>query len=453
MKFDSHGKVLQKKLYTTNNTLHTYYNSQKSHSLYIAKNGDFIIGGARFGSPYVMRTDSAGNLKWATWYYDSIADRSYLNGGGIINYLRETSRGIIICAAGDEYPNNNGYTIHNYAALLQFDSLGRSPYIDGEACYVTEFTPEAGYNINGFCIDETLGKNYVIAGNQNVYYSDTIGNPIWRKAYTFWLDGVGTVTNNVYRAKVLRDNTLMVAGQAYEGNCWNAYKHLYYDAWWTPVDYASGSNKTKDTAGLQGGDDIIYDFTQLTNGNLVFIGVRDNKTTDIGGIWMFVTDSTGKKILWEKQQQVTYKNSNINANNAIGFAVCATDDGGFTVVGEKREYDSLGGTNALVAHFIPKTVSAVVSRSNSLSESMNGFSVYVVGAKLVVSCKTPGMAIGEVSLFDVSGKRFPLACGRGVANGRGEVSSTQFDISKLSRGAYFVRVKSGTITRSMKFVY
>jgi hypothetical protein len=84
---------------------------------------------------------------------------------------------------------------------------------------------------------------------------------------------------------------------------------------------------------------------------------------------------------------------------------------------------------------------------------MNGFSVYVVGAKLVVSCKTPGMAIGEVSLFDVSGKRFPLACGRGVANGRGEVSSTQFDISKLSRGAYFVRVKSGTITRSMKFVY
>ena len=86
------------------------------------------------------------------------------------------------------------------------------------------------------------------------------------------LTGVGSETNNISRAKVLRDNNLIVTCQAYEGNRWTTYKHLYYDAWWSSADYGSGSNRNWDTAGKQGADDYIRDFTQLDNGNLVFAG-------------------------------------------------------------------------------------------------------------------------------------------------------------------------------------
>jgi hypothetical protein len=94
-----------------------------------------------------------------------------------------------------------------------------------------------------------------------------------------------------------------------------------------------------------------------------------------------------------------------------------------------------------------------MSHGNSSLKSMNGFGVRLAGAKLFVSGKMPGIAISEVSLFDVSGKRIPLALGRGVAEGRGEVASVQFDISKLARGMYVVRVKAGSIVQSATFVY
>jgi hypothetical protein len=66
IELDNKGKVLQKKLYITNNTTHSYYNEQSARSIAIAKNGDFIIGGERWGAPYVMRLDTLGNIKWAT---------------------------------------------------------------------------------------------------------------------------------------------------------------------------------------------------------------------------------------------------------------------------------------------------------------------------------------------------------------------------------------------------
>jgi hypothetical protein len=128
-------------------------------------------------------------------------------------------------------------------------------------------------------------------------------------------------------------------------------------------------------------------------------------------------------------------------------AVTATPDNGFTIVG--------GEGDAFIAHFVPKPVSAINSRSNSQGNSLSGFHARVAQSRLIVtnSAKT----IATASLFDVSGKRIdlssPLVYGRGVANGRGEVASVQFDVSKLAHGTYFIRLKSGTGIESMKIVY
>jgi len=75
VELDKKGKVLQNKLYITNNTTHSYYNEQSARSIVVAKNGDFIIGGERWGAPYVMRLDPLGNIKWATWYYLTYAPK------------------------------------------------------------------------------------------------------------------------------------------------------------------------------------------------------------------------------------------------------------------------------------------------------------------------------------------------------------------------------------------
>jgi hypothetical protein len=71
IKIDPNGKLLQKKLFVTNNPVDVQYNLEYAQSLFIAKNDDFIIGGQRGFAPWVMRIDSTGNIRWTNWYYDS----------------------------------------------------------------------------------------------------------------------------------------------------------------------------------------------------------------------------------------------------------------------------------------------------------------------------------------------------------------------------------------------
>ncbi len=242
-----------------------------------------------------MRTDTLGNIKWSTWLYDSVNDRSKpLSRGAIINSIRETSLGTIICAAGDNFTDVNyvyGDVDYNFAKYFEFDSTGKK-------LHGGELNNTTGYNIGGFSIEEASTGFYIILGNQALNYVDSSSKTIWQKKYTFQLENVGSEVNNIVRCKKLRDGTLMVAGQAYESNCWTRFKKLYYDAWWSPISLAYGTNATWDTAGYQGGDDAIHDFTQLKDGNVVFIGSR---ASGQGGIWTFVTDSTGKKLLWKSR--------------------------------------------------------------------------------------------------------------------------------------------------------
>ena len=427
MKIDASGKVIQKKLYATKE-------AQWAHSLAIAKNDDFILGGQRYSQPYVMRTDSLGNLKWARWYYDSTNQNSRLQGKGTINSIKETSKGVIICAAGDPYPYNDGQPLNNYAAFLVYDSLGT-------LLNWNEWDRITGYTIGGYEIEETATGYYLLSGNQAVFNLDSNGTAIWKKAYTFSLDGVGTVTNNVYKAKMLRDKSLMVMGQAYEGNCWTRFNTLIYDAWWSPISYTYGANSAWDTAGYQGGDDILYNFTQLKNGNLVFIGKKSPKI----GIWMFVTDSTGKKILWEKNRiRRPYLTDTSAGDASTAFSVCATDDGGFTIVGDMSLPDNLGAHNGIIAHFIPKPVSAVTSKSKGIRYTAKNFAIKLSKVKLVVNPIMPNGKPFEVSLFDISGKRILYQSG---------IKATTFDLSKIAKGTYFVRVGQGTMTETEKIVF
>jgi hypothetical protein len=70
--------------------MNTFFNAQELHSVIIAKNGDFLVGGKRFIGPLVMRLDQGGNIKWATWYYDSLQGISgkRIDCDGSVNSIR-----------------------------------------------------------------------------------------------------------------------------------------------------------------------------------------------------------------------------------------------------------------------------------------------------------------------------------------------------------------------------
>jgi hypothetical protein len=415
-KLDANGKLLWKRIFRNRNF------GGGVHSVVAAKNGDLVIGGIKASGPWIARTDSTGNIKWETWLYDSIAhSATVLSRGATINCLRETKRGTIICAAGDYFTDQNytfGNSKYNYTAFLEFDSTGK-------IVHWGQWDNLAGFSLGGFFIEETGTGYYLASGNQALVYMDTTAHLVWEKKYTFMLNGVGSEVNNITRCKMLRDGSLMVAGQAYEGNCWTKFNQLFYDAWWSPISYAYGTNTTWDTAGFQGGDDIIYDFTQLNNGNLVFVGSRYSGP---GGIWTFVTDSTGKNLLWEKQTPVPYKTD--LGTSARAYSVCATPDSGFTVAGELILSDDMGGHNAMAAHFVP--ISSGVVNVNQSYVSFPQLAVRLVANRLVVTSGMLNMP-ATISLYNVSGKRIAMQTGQ---------KGISFDISNVARGVYFVTIRT-----------
>jgi hypothetical protein len=81
-------------------------------------------------------------------------------------------------------------------------------------------------------------------------------------------------------------------------------------------------------------------------------------------------------------------------------------------------------------------------RGNFQAKSLNGFSIRLVGAKLIV-LNTMSKVPATVSLFDVSG--------RCVATQTGS-EKISVNMANMARGTYVVRVKAGEVQRTIKFV-
>ncbi len=187
---------------------------------------------------------------------------------------------------------------------------------------------------------------------------------------------------------MLRDQSLMVCGQAFEGNCWTKFKKLYYDAWWSPIAYQYGTNAAWDIAGQQGEDDKIYNFTQLKNGNLVFVGKRGFGL----GMWSFVTDSTGKNVLCEIITPIPYKSDPAFSVRQIGNRL---------VISQVNLAWALGANHELPAGDM------------------------------------------KISLFDLAGRKMLCHVLVGAQHAVPDSnSSINLDISHLPKGLYFVRIKT-----------
>jgi len=236
----------------------------------------------------------------------------------------------------------------------------------------------------------------------------------------------------------------VIAGQVYESDCWVNYKRYYYDAWWTPVRYSDGSIVSWDTAGMESGNDIIYDFTQLNNGNLVFVGKKKSFSSDIGGIWTFVTDSAGEHIFWEQQTKIIYKTDDGRA--LLPLSVCATPDSGFTVVGQDVCVDTTGGINAFAVHFRPAEP-VVISKKPASSTLMKDLRTNITSPKVIF--RAFGIGNSKLTIYYIAGKKIASLRSSTLSTGN---TSFVLDRSRISNGVYSYSLSSNSGLITGRFV-
>jgi hypothetical protein len=185
-----------------------------------------------------------------------------------------------------------------------------------------------------------------------------------------------------------------------------------------------------DTAGIQGQSDIIYDFTQLINGNLVCTGVNGN------GVWAFVTDSTGKEIFWQGNRILPGVDANGGDLRILRpLSVCATPDTGFTIVGDNNTFGN--NHNAFAMHWETPVAARRIptARGNSLALQcgMHGGVV-----RLNVTVGKPTDVI--VNIYTIQGKLLTRLEKKGMKHGD---TILKWDASGVAKGVYLVRAEEG----------
>lgn len=424
MKLSPSGKVVRKSLFLGT-----------GESVMIARNGDYWVGGYRFSDPWLLRLDSMFNIKSSSWYYDSLQDKSILSRSAAINAMIETKDGGIVAVAGDNFPDNRGLALNNYAALLEYDSLG-------SVKTHKEWLNTTGYELAGWSLSPGESDGYMVGGKQAVFKLDDRGVLKQKSQYPFTVPGVGSQMNNISRVKQLRSGMVMVAGQSYEEDCWKRYQRLSFDAWWSPLDLA-GNDAFRYTAGVSGVNDRIYDFTQLVNGNIVFVG----RWGPEGGVWAIVTDSTGANILWEKHVGLAYRSAGGTLLTRYGvgaYSVAASPDSGFTVVGPYFLPDSTEGMNAFAAHFVPKSIPVSVlnpSKVNIRRIKRNHDWVLIFNAQQATDV--------ELRLFTVEGQLAGRYSRYMTHAGQGEF---RINSAQLKNGMYLLKLHAGRETSTGFFV-
>lgn len=419
LKLGPDGKVGQKELYT-------YLQGAGAASLAIARNGDYVVGGYRSTSPLLLRLDPSLNVKSAAWYYDSVQNRLILPQSAIINSVLESEDGMIQAVAGEAFPEING----SYAAYLMFDSMSVQKRVN-------QWRNVAGYEITGWSMAAGQTGGYMLGGNQALFFIDAAGTLVSKNQYGLNVPGAGSQSNNVSKVRKLKSGALVVAGQSYEEDSFTRYGRLYYDAWWSLLSSSAGDD-FRNVAGMPGAHDYLYDLAQLEGGQIAFVGAKG--TPQDSGIWVFVTDSTARNILWQKQYNLPGLDQGSPRNNILPISIAATPDSGFIVVGQ--EGARLQNNNACAFKFKPSQSLPVAGRP-AFREGRPG-----AGRVFSFQAVKPGTAM--LRFFDVKGR--PAADYR-IDMRRAGPAEFKVDPSRFARGVHLWRFEAAGRAQQGKIIF
>lgn len=293
--------------------------NDEAYSLDITSDNGFIITGATEvttddRAPFLIKTDSAGNIKWIKTYNDPGF------GGGVSVKITEEG-GYIVSGS-----QNNG---SNELLLFKTDSVGnvewsktyRSSGFDASSGRAVELTNNGGFIACGSIFSWTTGYTwiYVVCVDQN-------GDTTWTGKYKY--DNY----SDSFDIKKTPDNGFVISGTTstmFVGHtdlCLLKIDSLGNQKWIKKMTTTDNESATSV---------LVSD-----DGGFVMTGWTQSETSGISKGFILKTDSQGA-LLWTKLLGPTSSTNIISA--------CFTHNSGIAVCGSTN--DTLGSLNAYLAEF------------------------------------------------------------------------------------------------------
>ena len=277
-------------------------------------NGDFVISGRTFSSqinfsePYLLRIDTAGNLKWAKTFSGT---GSF--GAGTVVETRDS--GFAVIGIG-QYTLGNNVKMFLIRTDKNGDTLWTKSYGGGLTNYIVDLiqTSDGGFVMTGYT------NSYLPSGfNMYVIKIDSIGSYVWKRTFGGHSSDFGTAV------KETADHGFIVTGNTGSFSCWITDAYL--------VKLNSSGNlqwsKTFCVAGSCSASDVL----ETTDSGYVLIGNCGLYQSNDDDIFMIRTNSIGDTI-WTK----TFGGVNYDD----GYQIKVTPDSGYVVVGYSSSFDTSG---------------------------------------------------------------------------------------------------------------
>ncbi|HLG35530.1 MAG TPA: T9SS type A sorting domain-containing protein [Bacteroidia bacterium] len=418
---------------------------QTSDGGYIVTGGTESSGNGQ-GDIWIIKTDASGTIQWQK----TVGGADYDNGYDV----RQTSdSGFIVCGHqyGDAVSTDN-------ACLIKTSASGTVQWIK---------TYTAGYDEYAYTVEQTADGGYIIGGEsyQNpgdvalIIKTDATGTVQWAKTY-----GGG---NDCWVSRIIKDagGNYFVAG--------TVSQPTYLNIWLARLDNTGTPVWSNAYAGPGALEDNCIWATRTSDGGFALCGATESFTSDYE-CFLLKTDSTGGPE-WTKRYG---GNSNDNSNQ-----VMQTADGGYIIGSNTLSFgsgasiyliktDGSGGStcNENIPAFLmtPLTtqVSAVTINDSTVNNSStsalaaavqtvtenilcltvgteeltieNNISIYPNPAKDKFAIGNWQWAIQSIELFDVTGRK--VYAQPQTSN----LKLQTIDISTLTNGMYFVRVRTET---------
>ena len=425
--------------------------------------GGFIIGGWGYGGFYLFKADNNGNHIWS-----KVFGRPWEDYG---TSVKQTTDGGYIFTGGTR--NSDAYNDDIY--LIKTDSIGNvvwrkiygGSYHEYGDCVIQ--ASDGGYAIIGYSSSFGIGS-----GDVYLIKTDGNGNISWSKTY----GGIGQDRGE----SILQtsDGGYIIAGYTMDNVGTGGPYHVYL----IKTDSIGNLMWSKTYRGT--GSEYGYSIAQTTDGGFIITGTTTSFGSGSADVYLIRTDSTGN-LLWSK----TYGGADIEQ----GFSVCQTNDGGYVMTGYTRSFgtvapfgdlyiiktDSLGnscGNQSAALTIVTAPITQVTSPITPVaSNGTTSVPVTILNnnGDYVTLCNYMPTGINEtnseknISLFPnpatdeliVSSSEFGVksieiynTLGEKVYTSAGTSQSTAetINVSKLSSGIYFVRVRTSDGMSAGKFV-
>jgi hypothetical protein len=288
-------------------------------------NGD-VMGNHGNDDYWVVKLDGSGQMLWQKALGGSDYDQA--------NAITATSDGGYV-VVGSAYSTDGDVTGNHASADLWVVKL------DGSGQVLWQKTLGGSGTDIAYAITTTLEGGYMVAGSSNSINGDVTGNHGNSDFWVVKLDGSGNIiwqknlggsgTDIAYAITAASDGGYVVAGYTYSTDGNVTGNHGFYDYWVVKLD-RSGQVLWQKTLGGSALD-IAYAITASSDGGYVVAGFTYSTDGDVTGnhgeadLWVIKLDGDGH-IIWQKALG--------GSDTDAGRAITASSDGGYVVAGSSR---------------------------------------------------------------------------------------------------------------------